>query len=274
MPAGQTVHKSAFALAKTIIAEEGLIRGLWKPALFTNIAACSFGVGARLGFYPSIRDALCERDSDGKVVKHPVRLFGSGLAAGSAGYLCASPFFYAKTMIQAEAGKVGTDGKYMTGSRTGHKPSFKNGGDALVTLARTKGLKSWWTGAELLVVRGGVMSAAQTSSYDVAKTMALKYKVLEDGPFLHFLSSAFASVVCVTFVIPFDVTLTRYQASYGTPTPFKNVLAAAKAIKSEGGYAAFGRGWTVMWTRMAPSSILSFFVFEQLRKSFGIGYMG
>lgn len=29
------------------------------------------------------------------------------------------------------------------------------------------GLKSWWTGAELLVVRGGVMSAAQTSSYEI-----------------------------------------------------------------------------------------------------------
>ena len=62
-------------------------------------------------------------------------------------------------------------------------------------------------------------------------------------------------VVCVTFVIPFDVTLTRYQASYGTPTPFKNVLAAAKAIKSEGGYAAFGRGWTVMCTRRLSHSL-------------------
>lgn len=64
-------------------------------------------------------------------------------------------------------------------------------------------------------------------------------------------------VVCVTFVIPFDVTLTRYQASYGTPTPFKNVLAAAKAIKSEGGYAAFGRGWTVMCTRRLSHSLSS-----------------
>ena len=64
----------------------------------------------------------------------------------------------------------------------------------------------------------------------------------------------------MTFVIPFDVTLTRYQASQATAHPYTNVLAAAKALKREGGYAAFGRGWTVMWTRMAPSSILSFFV--------------
>ena len=76
------------------------------------------------------------------------------------------------------------------------------GGDALLTLARRNGIKSWWTGAELLVLRGGVMSAAQTSSYDIAKTAALKYKVVDDGPFLHFLSSTFASAGVTTLSPP------------------------------------------------------------------------
>jgi len=274
LPAGQKEYRSSYYLAKSICNQEGFINGLWRPALLTNIAACSFGVGARLGFYPTIRDAICDRDQiTNEVVKHPAKLFASGLVAGSVGYLCASPFFYVKTMIQTEAGKVGKDGKYITGSRAGHRPSYKNGADALMKLARKRGIKSWWTGAELLVLRGGVMSAAQTSSYDIAKTNAIKYKVMDDGPFLHFFSSLFASVVCVTFVIPFDVTLTRYQASYNTHQPYSNVLAAAKALKREGGWTAFGRGWNVMWCRMGPSSILSFFIFEQLRQAFGIGYM-
>ena len=127
LPAGQTQHKSPFSFAKAVIAEEGILQGLWRPALFTNIAACSFAVGARLGFYPAIRDAICERDPrTNEVVKHPAKLFASGLAAGSLGYLCASPFFFVKTMLQAEAGTV-VGGRYTTGSRVGHRPSYKNG---------------------------------------------------------------------------------------------------------------------------------------------------
>ena len=199
----------------------------------------------------------------------------------------ANPLFLVTKRIQAAAGRV-ENGVLVTGARKGQPPTHRTGWGAL----RALGLRGCWLGSGLLVLRGGVMSASQTSSYDYSKTTVLQRGWGSDGPQLHFLASFLASFVCVTCVIPFDVVLTRYQTAAQTGRSYPNPLTAAAALHREEGIRVFGRGWTVMlvapstppcacltggffdrFVRMAPSSVISFFVFEQLRQALGIGFM-
>ena len=273
LPQGQLAVPSTSALAKLVVREEGFVRGLWAPALGTNMLACSLAVGARLGFYPHIRDALCGRDAAGAVDKQAHRMFASGLMAGAVGYLVANPLFLVTKRIQAATGRV-DNGVVVTGARKGMAPAERSGVSALRLLAAKEGiLKGWWFGSGLLVLRGGVMSASQTTAYDWSKTRIRSKDWIADGPPLHFLCSFFASLCCVTCVIPFDVVLTRYQTAAQQGVTFSSPLDAARTLLKEEGITVFGRGWGVMFTRMAPSSVLSFYVFEQLRRAVGIGYM-
>jgi hypothetical protein len=270
---GQVEIPSTSALARLVVQEEGLVRGLWAPALGTNMLACSLAVGARLGFYPHIRDALCGRDADGAVDKQAHRMFASGLMAGAVGYLVANPLFLVTKRIQASTGRV-DNGVVVTGARKGLPPAERSGIAALRSLAKADGLLAgWWYGSGLLVLRGGVMSASQTTAYDWSKTRIRSKDWMADGPPLHFLCSFFASLCCVTCCIPFDVVLTRYQTASQQGVAFSSPVDAARTLFKEEGAAVFGRGWGVMFTRMAPSSVLSFYVFEQLRSAIGIGYM-
>ena len=207
--------RSTSALARIIVREEGFVRGLWAPALGTNMLACSLGVGARLGFYPFIRDALCGRTDTGAVQKQPTRMFASGLIAGAAGYFLANPLFLVTKRIQAGTGRV-ERGVLVTGARKGMAPDERYGYRALRSLAATDGLlRGLWFGSGLLVLRGAVMSASQTTAYDWSKSTVRGREWIDDGPPLHFLCSFVASIVCVTCVIPFDVVLTLGTVSCG-----------------------------------------------------------
>lgn len=265
--------RSTSALARIIVREEGFVRGLWAPALGTNMLACSLAVGARLGFYPFIRDALCGRTDTGAVQKQPTRMFASGLIAGAAGYLVANPLFLVTKRIQAGTGRV-ESGVLVTGARKGMAPDERYGFRALRSLAAKDGLlRGLWFGSGLLVLRGAVMSASQTTAYDWSKSTIRRRDWIDDGPPLHFLCSFVASIVCVTCVIPFDVVLTRYQTASQQGRTFSSPVDAARTLLREEGLQVFGRGWVVMFSRMGPSSILSFYVFEQLRRAVGLGYM-
>lgn len=273
LPTGQPGPSSTSSLAKLIISEEGFVRGLWGPALGTNMLACSLAVGARLGFYPHIRDILCGRTDTGAVEKQPLRMFASGLVAGAAGYLVANPLFLVTKRIQAGTGRV-ENGVVVTGARKGMAPGERYGVSALRSLAAKDGLlKGLWFGSGLLVLRGAVMSASQTSAYDWSKSTVRRRDWIDDGPPLHFLCSFAASVVCVTCVIPFDVVLTRYQTASQQGMTYTGPMDAARTLLREEGLRVFGRGWVVMFSRMGPSSVLSFYIFEQLRRAVGLGYM-
>ena len=86
-PVQQRDTPTPVALARLVSKEEGIARGLWAPALGTNMLACALAVGARLGLYPHIRDALCTVDEQGRRQKQAHRMWASGLLAGSVGYV-------------------------------------------------------------------------------------------------------------------------------------------------------------------------------------------
>lgn len=262
-----------------ILRAEGLWGGLWRHGLATNGLACSITVGTRLGLYPRLRDALApprslEAGSSGASSGVASGL-ASGFAGGALGYVVAAPFFYASRVAHAEAGLVGADGRLATGARAGKPPSA--GADAsglgmLRELHARAGLLGLWKGAEILVLRGAVMSATQLATYDTSKKWLIG-RGAADGPAVHAAASVAASLVLTSAICPLDVVLTTYQAGPSVGRPYCSAWACAAALVHEGGPSALARGWTMLWARFLPSSFLTFIIYEQSRRALVGTYM-
>mmetsp|Transcript_69513 Transcript_69513/g.132635 ORF Transcript_69513/g.132635 Transcript_69513/m.132635 type:complete len:81 (-) Transcript_69513:12-254(-) len=79
--------------------------------------------------------------------------------------------------------------------------------------------------------------------------------------------------------MPLDVVLTVYQSAqnlggdrlerYGRRGP----VACAGAMLQDSGPKVFMRGWVPAFMRMAPTCVSSFWLYEQLRRLVGIGYL-
>lgn len=271
------------AFAKTVVREEGIWRGFWRPGLLPNVVAMSIAIGGRNGFYPVVRDGLGAMAGGNEKVG-PQGMFVAGLLAGMTGYLCASPLLQVKTQLQVEAGKLGANGLYETGARIGHPPAYSSTLGAFRTLAAVDGgfvgkLRSIWRGGSVIVGRGCAVSASQLTAYDSTKTMLKSSAGFQDGPALHIFSSQVAALVCTTFSMPLDIVLTVYtsaqtlggerKARYGASGP----LACAAALLRHDGARVFFRGWVPSFMRISPTTTCSFFLYEQLRRLVGIGYL-
>ena len=280
--AGERTLRGAVAC---IAAEEGVWRGLWRPGLGPNMAAMGCAIGCRNGLYPTVRDTLgwtrsLAMPSAGPPEKvGPAGMFAAGLLAGMLGYLLASPLLQVKTQMQAEAGRLGADGRYETGARAGRPPSYRGGAHALRALSAQGGVRALWRGAGVIVARGAVLSASQLSAYDAVKTALRGDGLLGDGPALHATASLVAALCCTSCSMPLDVVLTVYQSAhslggdrlerYGRAGP----LGCAAALLREGGPGALFRGWLPAFARLAPTCVFSFALYEQLRALFGLGFL-
>eukprot|EP00933_Yihiella_yeosuensis_P015498 TRINITY_DN13497_c0_g1_i2.p1 TRINITY_DN13497_c0_g1~~TRINITY_DN13497_c0_g1_i2.p1 ORF type:complete len:322 (+),score=45.42 TRINITY_DN13497_c0_g1_i2:83-1048(+) len=278
--AGQTL----LGFTKAVVSTEGLFRGFWRPGLPPNMAAMAMAIGGRNGFYPLFRDGFGSI-AGGTEKVGPRGMFVAGLFAGCTGYFLASPLLQIKTQMQCEAGKLGADGLYVSGARTGLAPSYSSTFNAFHVLSAdgfssggaVGSLQSLWRGAGVIVGRGAALSASQLSAYDGTKTFA-KSQGFSDGPLLHFTASQIAAVFCTTFSMPLDVVLTMYtsaqtlggeqKALYGS-----SPLQCAMAMLRKDGPMVFFRGWVPAFMRIAPTTTSSFFLYEQLRRLVGIGYL-
>eukprot|EP00401_Gymnodinium_catenatum_P078103 CAMPEP_0117591374 /NCGR_PEP_ID=MMETSP0784-20121206/71497_1 /TAXON_ID=39447 /ORGANISM="" /LENGTH=322 /DNA_ID=CAMNT_0005393089 /DNA_START=56 /DNA_END=1024 /DNA_ORIENTATION=+ len=278
---GQTLFSFSSAVART----EGVWVGFWRPGLPPNIVAMAMAIGGRNGFYPLFRDGI-GTIAGGTEKVGPRGMFAAGLFAGMTGYLLASPLLQVKTQMQVEAGRISVEGVYLTGAHAGFPPTYASTFNALSTLAADGfssngmlgSLQSLWRGAGVIVGRGAAVAASQLSAYDSTKTF-LKAQGCQDGPLLHFVASQVGALVCTTFSMPFDVVLTVYtsaqtlggerKALYGTSGP----LRCALTMLRQEGPPVFFRGWVPAFLRISPTTTSSFFLYEQLRRLVGIGYL-
>lgn len=254
------------SFTRRIVVAEGLWHGLWRPGILSNMCACTISVGTRLGLYPMLRDSMRSPSpaSSSPQQSGPVMMMLSGLAGGALGYIMSAPLFAASRVAQAETGLVSAEGLYTTGSRLGTKPTVASnlGLATLAHLFATQGLVGLWRGSEVLVARGALMSATQLTTYDWTKRQLKQELGVADGPALHIGSSFVASLTLTTAICPLDVIYTKFLHAGPPATP----LSSARQLLHEGGAAALFRGWTPLWARFLPSSVLTFVIYEQSRR--------
>jgi len=267
----QTQYPSMATHLKGVLRNEGLLRGLWLPGVLNNAVGGGLSRGIGIGCYPTIRDAITKLS--GGETKSGGSMFVAGLLAGGLGYGISTPFWVLKTKIQA-----GLE----------HKSSLKSCGGAVAGAKPTvypdslRGLRMLWhegrlpglfRGTGALVVRGALMNAGNTLGYDFTKTYNKKHHIVPEGPALHVVASLAAALLSSTFSVPADFVMTRYQASSEMGRNYKSVLHCVKDLHAEGGVRGFFRGWTPLFTRVAPLYILYLPAYEQFRKAMGLDYL-
>ncbi|KAJ3286773.1 mitochondrial carrier [Rhizoclosmatium globosum] len=266
-------YNGAFSAFVKITRNEGL-RGIQKglaPAYLYQILMN----GTRLGFYDPVRDlvmstvdAVAGKGVGTTGVGKGISMVVSGAGCGILGAAIASPLFLVKTRMQS----------YSPQLAVGSQHSYVLGGlrKSLMHIYKTEGIAGLWRGADASMLRTGVGSAVQLSTYDASKQILAKsgWFPKEGGIGLHFAASAFTSLFVCIAMNPFDVVSTRmynqHRGADGKGALYSSVGdCITKTLRTEG-VSALYKGFTAHYFRIGPHTILTFVFLEQVKKAASI----
>jgi len=258
-----TIHYRGVLHAFYAIAEAdgvpALQRGLI-PALLYQV----FLNGPRLGAYQVLENVGFTKDrKDGKIIFY--RSVFAGAISGAFGAFVASPFYLAKTRLQARAA---------ASVAVGFQHKQTNLAEALKDVYRKGGFLGLWAGVNAAVPRVMVGSAAQLTTFSAAKQRidAAAIFPYPNHILCVFLSSCLSGLAVVVFMTPFDVISTRLynQPSTGGSEKlyYKGFWDCAIKMRRTEGMLAFYKGWTASLLRSAPHTVLSLIFWDELRKAY------
>ncbi|CEL98208.1 unnamed protein product [Vitrella brassicaformis CCMP3155] len=241
----------------------GLYRGL--------AAACLLQVsvtGTRFATYGMGKQLLADSsDGGGSDASRPsasssyLRNTALGLVAGVCGAICGCPFFALKTSMQAQSD--------VAALQAGFQHGYTSLRSAFVSIYRESGgLRGYFRGVDAFVLRVGMWSAGQLSTYDAFKHSLLSAGFADSTP-THLIASAATSVVACMLMTPFDFVAARMmnQPSNpdGRPMFYKSLPDCfAKSVRNEGILSLY-KGGLANALRMGPYNILIFVFYEQLK---------
>jgi len=153
----------------------------------------------------------------------------------------------------------------------GYQHKYKNSFVGLWDIYKKDGiLNGLWKGATAHMLRVGVASAVQLSTYDSIKNHITSLNVFpENGFYVHFFSSFIASIFTIAAMNPVDVINTRIynqKVEKGKGTLYNGILDCfIKILKTEGLYG-FYKGSFAHYLRIGPHTVLTFIFWEQFKK--------
>jgi solute carrier family 25 protein 14/30 len=117
--------------------------------------------------------------------------------------------------------------------------------------------------------RAAVLTSAQLGSYDTIKNnLLIGHFGLPEGFLLHLTSSMLAGIITTTAANPIDVIKTRYMAD--KIGAFTSPIHCITSTYSEGGVAAFFKGWMPAYWRLGPHTVISLILIEKIRLALGL----
>ena len=238
---------TAIEIVKSIYREGGVI-ALWRPGL---VASCSRELvysGCTKGLYPHVRSMLAGGDTAEPTL--PVRV----AAASCTGFLGS---------IGANAFDVVKIRQFATGASDGLA-------SAMLDVIRTEGLVRGLLlrGASASAPRGAAIAIGECATYDQTKSYLRQH--YEESFGLHVVTSLITGVVATPVAAPFDLLKSRVMASTNPADGFATVLA--RLLRHEGPLALFN-GWWPTYFRLGPHAILTFPLFEAMRRAMGLDYL-
>lgn len=162
----------------------------------------------------------------------------------------------------------------------GHQHHYNGALQGLYTIARNEGLRGLYRGASAAMVRVGIGSGVQLSTYDACKsfivsTMQSAY-FTPNSVLTHFCASMVSGLLVTLAMNPADVISTRMYNQpvvNNTNVLYKNLIdCAIKTARTEG-LRGFYKGFLPHYLRLGPHTTLTFIFWEQLKQAatkFGI----
>ncbi|CAF0874752.1 unnamed protein product [Didymodactylos carnosus] len=228
-----------------IVQNEGLLT-LWsgvEPALWREASYSTI----RMGAYEPIKELL---HAEGYV---PLwKKIMAGAISGGVGACLTSPTDLIKIRLQAQRGQK----NYIYSSTIS---AFRH-------IYREEGLRGLYRGVGPTTQRAIIVTASQIASYDETKHLLLSYT--KEGVLIHFLAAMSAGFVAAVTTSPIDLIKSRIMnAPSGR---YRSVIDCGRQVLRAEGLRGFYTGFVPVWLRIGPHTMVTFLVFEQLRRLAGM----
>eukprot|EP00835_Amoeboradix_gromovi_P001772 NODE_88_length_21932_cov_0.317867.p10 type:complete len:283 gc:universal NODE_88_length_21932_cov_0.317867:18626-17778(-) len=201
----------------------------------------------RMGLYEPIRDTLDSvAGSTGN--QSLIRKIMSGAMAGAIASSLANPTDLVKIRLQAK------------------DSPYSGMIDCFTKIIKKDGFLGLYRGVLPTTIRAMILTASQLPSYDQAKQY-LKSRNWSEGIKTHLACSLLASFVVATTTSPVDVIKSRWM---NQNNQYKSVFHCAQSIFQQEGFLGFYKGYVFNWLRIGPHTVITFLVYESLRRHFGV----
>ncbi|KYQ89105.1 mitochondrial substrate carrier family protein [Tieghemostelium lacteum] len=239
-----------------IIQQEGII-GLYKGLSASLLREGTYST-LRMGGYDLLKSYMISDQDNGRVSLSSKIL--SGAISGAVGASIANPSDLIKVRLQADH----------SGTR------YRSIMQAFREIIDKEGVRGLYKGVSATTQRAALLTASQIPAYDHIKHVLLDHNIIAgEGIKLHTVSSIFAGLVAATTTSPVDLIKTRIMNQPFDPVTGKGLLYSSnyqclvKTVKAEGLLGLY-KGFIPNWLRIGPHTIVTFIVYENLRKLFNI----
>jgi len=231
--------------ASDIMTKEG-ISAFWKGIAFAYGREMSY-TSIKLGGYAPVRDML----GAGKESPFYMKFF-AGAITGGIGSAVGNPFDVMKTLSQT------------------NKEASLPLTSLVGKMYADQGIKGFYRGVEVNIMRACVLNATKMGCYDIAKGYVSSATGWDRKDVRTAFSSSFiAGFFMTTTVAPFDMIRTKLM---NQPTDKKIYSGFSdcfvKLVKADGFFSLW-RGFVPIWARFAPQATIQLLTIEFLYESFG-----
>lgn len=234
------------ATVQGVLKNEG-VASFWKGLPFAYGRELSY-TSVKLGAYAPVRNAMGAGGADA-----PFYLkFLAGALTGGVGSVIGNPFDVCKTMAQTNTDKGATLGSLVT------------------NLYRDQGVKGFYRGVEVNVMRACILNATKMGMYDVTKGYVTEYTGWDRKDTRTSFASAFVAGFFMTVTVaPADMLRTKLMNQPTDAKLYDGLIDCAKKTVQEGGVMSLWRGFIPIWARFAPQATIQLLTIEVIYNKMG-----
>ncbi|KAL9235813.1 hypothetical protein vseg_010547 [Gypsophila vaccaria] len=138
-------------------------------------------------------------------------------------------------------------------------------------IASEEGITALWKGVGPAMARAATLTASQLATYDESKRALTRWTSLEEGFFLHLVSSTVAGAVSTLATAPMDMVKTRLMLQKEASNRlYKNGFHCAYQVMLTEGPRALYKGGLTIFARLGPQTTITFVLCEKLRELTGL----
>lgn len=229
----------------SVLKNEGVL-SFWKGLPFAYGRELSY-TSVKLGAYTPVRNAMGAGSPDS-----PFYLkFLAGAITGGVGSLIGNPFDVCKTMAQTSTGGVPL-------------------GTLVGNLYRDQGVKGFYRGVEVNIIRACILNATKMGVYDLTKGIVTERTGWGRKDARTSFASAFVAGFFMTVTVaPADMLRTKLMNQPTDAKLYDGFVDCAKKTIQEGGVTSLWRGFIPIWARFAPQATLQLMTIEVIYKQLG-----
>ncbi|XP_022728210.1 mitochondrial substrate carrier family protein ucpB-like isoform X1 [Durio zibethinus] len=133
-----------------------------------------------------------------------------------------------------------------------------------------EGIGALWKGVGPATARAAALTSSQLATYDESKQILVKWTPLEEGFYLHLISSTIAGLVSTLITAPMDMVKTRLMLQRESIGHYKNGFHCAYQVLRTEGPRGLYKGGFAIFARLGPQTTIIFILCEKLRKLVGL----